>query len=137
MARQDVPDEVARKVLDRFEEVELIDDAAYAEMLVRSKHRERGLARRGLAEELRRKGIDRDVAEEALEAITAEDEAARALDLVLRKARSSRGVEYRKRRRRLMGMLARKGYGPSVAYRAIDEVLGEEELSQDDGSTGP
>lgn len=127
MASKNVPDEVATKVLDRFTEVGLIDDAAYAEMLVRTRHTEKGLARRALAQELRRKGVDAETAEAALEAVQPEDEADRALELVRRKARSTEGVDPVRRRRRLVSMLARKGYGPGAAMRAVDQVLGEEE----------
>ncbi|UFU04197.1 recombination regulator RecX [Ruania suaedae] len=126
MAAKDVPDEVAEKVLDRFTEVGLVDDAAYAEMFVRSRHNDRGLARRALAQELRRKGIEGDVADEALEAVQPEDEHERARELVRRKARSTTGLEFQKRRRRLVSMLARKGYGPAVALSAVDEVLRDE-----------
>lgn len=127
MARKNVPAEIAEKVLDRFEDVDLIDDAAYAQMLVRSKHRERGLARRALAHELWRKGVDAETAAAALETIQPENEEERAVELVRKKARSTTGVEPVKRRRRLVSMLARKGYGPGVAMRAVDQVLGEED----------
>jgi len=133
MARKNVPEEIAEKVLDRFEDVNLIDDAAYAEMLVRTRHNERGLARRALAHELRRKGVDAETAEAALETIQPEDEAERAVELVRKKARSTTGVEPVKRRRRLVSMLARKGYGPGVAMRAVDQVLGEEDDEEDGG----
>src|SRR5699024_1472943 len=63
MASKNVPEEIAENVLDRFEDVNLIDDAAYAEMLVRTRHNERGLARRALAHELWRKGVDAETAE--------------------------------------------------------------------------
>ncbi|UFU05156.1 regulatory protein RecX [Ruania halotolerans] len=126
MAKRDVPEPIIEKVLDRFTEVGLVDDVAYAEMLVRSKHNERGLARRALAQELRRKGIEGDVADGALEAVQPEDEHERARELVRRKARSTQGLEHQKRRRRLVSMLARKGYGPGVALSAVDEVLAED-----------
>ena len=66
MARKDVPDEVAQRVLDRFTEVGLIDDVEYARMIVRTRHTERGLSRRAIAVELRRRGIDDEVAGDAL-----------------------------------------------------------------------
>jgi regulatory protein len=66
MARKDVPTEVAETVLDRFTEVGLIDDAEYAQMVVRTRHGERGLARRAIGVELRRRGVDDEVAAEAL-----------------------------------------------------------------------
>jgi len=74
MARKDVPDDVAQRVLDRFTEVGLIDDAEYARMVVRTRHAERGLSRRAIAVELRRRGIDDELAGEALEQLYSDDE---------------------------------------------------------------
>ncbi|WP_223411222.1 regulatory protein RecX [Occultella gossypii] len=136
MAKKDVPDEVAASVLDRFEEVGLVNDVEYAEMLVRTRRAERGLARRALATELYRKGVDSEIAEEALAAVDPEDEEATAQDLVRRKARSSVGLEHEKRRRRLVGMLARKGYSPSVALRVVDGVLADEGAADTDDRVG-
>ncbi|MEE6287683.1 regulatory protein RecX [Georgenia sp. MJ173] len=134
LADRDVPDDIVQPLLDRFEEVQLLDDAAYAEMLVRTRHRERGLARRALAQELRRKGIDGEVAEQALEQVDDDAELAAARDLAMRRVRSSRGLDRDKRRRRLGGMLARKGYPAGVAMRAVDEALAADgEDVADDG----
>ncbi len=68
-------------VLDRFDEVGLVDDASYAEMIVRTRHAERGLSRRAIAVELRRRGIDEDVAADALEQVDGDDERQAALVL--------------------------------------------------------
>ena len=130
-----MPDDLAERLLDRFEEVGLVDDAAYAEMLVRTRHQERGLARRALAHELRRKGVDPEVAEQALEQIDDDTELAAARELARRRARATRGLDPVKRRRRLAGMLARKGYSPGVTMRAVAEALaadGDEELPDAD-----
>ena len=100
-------------------------------MLVRTRHQERGLARRALAHELRRKGVDPEVAEQALEQIDDDTELAAARELARRRARATRGLDPVKRRRRLAGMLARKGYSPGVTMRAVAEALaadGDEEL---------
>ncbi|MFH5822544.1 regulatory protein RecX [Georgenia sp. AZ-5] len=131
MARRDVPEEIAARVLDRFTEVGLVDDAAYAEMLVRTRHSERGLARRALAAELRKKGIDDETAADALEQVDDEAEEAAARRLVEKKARSTRGLDRQVRRRRLTAMLARKGFGPGVALRVVDEALAEEDGGDD------
>ena len=85
MARKDVPDDVAQRVLDRFTEVGLIDDAEYARMVVRTRHAERGLSRRAIAVELRRRGIDDELAGEALEQVDSDDEETAARELVRRK----------------------------------------------------
>lgn len=127
MARKDVPSEIAERVLDRLEHVGLVDDAEYAAMLVRTKHAERGLARRALAQELSRRGIDRETAASALEAIDREDEDEVARELVRRRAPASANLPRDKRVRRLVGMLARKGHSPGGAYRIVTQVLDAEE----------
>ena len=131
MARRQVPDDVAGRVLDRLTEVGLVDDEAYAESLVRTRHADRGLARRALAHELRAKGISPEVTEGALDGLGAEQERATARSLVVRKASSTAGLDPRRRRRRLAGMLARKGYPPSLALAVVDEVLDAEGADDD------
>ena len=123
ITRKGVSEDVAERVLDRFTEVGLVDDAAYAELLVRSRHAGRGLARRALARELHAKGIAREVAEEALGGIDGEDERRTARALVARKAGGMAGLDPQRRRRRLVGMLARRGYSPALAVAVVEETL--------------
>src|SRR5262249_14409847 len=66
LRKREIPDEVAEEVLSRFEEVGLIDDSAFAEAWVESRHHGRGLARRALARELRTKGVDSVLIDEAV-----------------------------------------------------------------------
>jgi regulatory protein len=124
LAQRNVPDDVALRLLDRFEEVGLVDDAAFARDWVAERQSGRGLARRALAQELRRKGIDDEVAREALAEVDPDDEVEAARDLVRRKLRSVRGLAEDVAVRRLVGMLARKGYGSGVAFRVVREELG-------------
>ncbi len=123
LAERDVPDEIAAKLLDRFEEVGLIDDAAFARDWVAQRQEGRGLARRALAQELRRKGIDDEIAREALGTVDADDEVEAARLLVQRKLRSVRGLDQQVAIRRLVGMLARKGYSSGVSFRVVREEL--------------
>ncbi len=126
MDRRDVPADVAAAVLDRFTEVGLVDDAAYARSLVASKRSSRGLARRALAHELRAKGVDDDTARDALDEVDADDELAIARDLVRRRLPTTRRLARDARTRRLSGMLARKGYPTGVAMRVVREALDAE-----------
>ena len=123
LAAKEVPAEVAGRLLDRFEEVGLVDDAAFARAWVASRQPGKKLARRALAQELRRKGVDDDVAREALDEVdpAAEEEAARAL--VRKKLRSLTRVDDTTATRRLVGMLARKGYGSGLAFAVVREEL--------------
>jgi regulatory protein len=130
-----VPADAATTVLERFDEVGLIDDAAFAGQWVRSRHRHRGLARRAIAQELRRKGVDDEVAGEALAEVDGESEARRARELVDRKLRTLPAGTPEQRTaaaRRLVGMLARKGYGAGVAYGVVKEALAEHGAEQDE-----
>ncbi|WP_239124465.1 regulatory protein RecX [Rhizocola hellebori] len=117
-----VEQEVANAVLDRYGEVGMIDDAAFARAWVTSRHHSKGLAGRALAQELRQRGVEQEVAQEALSELDAETEAETALELATRKLRSTRG-EPEAVFRRLLGMLARKGYSGGVAVRAVKEAM--------------
>ncbi len=123
LRRRNCPDDVAATVLDRLEEVGLVDDAAYAQTLVRSRRAGRGLARRALAEELRKKGVGGDAADAALADIHPDDERERARELVDRRLRTMHGLDRTVQTRRLAGMLARKGYSTETAFAVVREAL--------------
>jgi regulatory protein len=123
LADRGVPDEAAEAVLDRFTEVGLIDDAAYARAWVSSRQAGRGLARRALSAELRAKGVDPEVAAEAVEAVDDDDEREAARRLVARKVGAMSRLDRATATRRLMGMLARKGYNGGLAAAVIREAL--------------
>lgn len=133
LADRNVPAEAAAAVLDRFEELQLIDDAEFARMWVRSRFQTKSLARGALQRELADKGIAPELAEEALEQLSPDDELAGARDLVRRKIRPDWDLGERqikdKHTRRLASMLARKGYPPAVAFRVVSEEL---DASQED-----
>ncbi|WNI22074.1 recombination regulator RecX [Streptomyces sp. ITFR-16] len=126
LRKREIPDEAAEEVLSRFEEVGLIDDAAFAGAWVESRHHARGLARRALVRELRTKGVDATVIDDAVGQLDSEQEEETARELVARKLRSTRGLDRDKRLRRLAGMLARKGYGEGMALRVVRRALEEE-----------
>ncbi|MGH3356069.1 MAG: regulatory protein RecX, partial [Nocardioidaceae bacterium] len=122
LSKRLVPAEVATRMLDRFEEVGLIDDAAFARSWVESRQTGRGLARRALAQELRRKGIADEVARDALDAMDPEAETEAARDLVRRRLPSMTRLDRQTRLRRLTAMLARKGYPAGVAMSVVREA---------------
>jgi regulatory protein len=123
LAKKHVPPEIADRLLDRFEEVGLIDDAAFARAWVESRRTGRGLAGRALALELRRKGVADEVAREVLDEVDLDDEREIAGDLVRRKLRTMSRLDRQAKMRRLTAMLGRKGYSPGVAVGVVREVL--------------
>jgi regulatory protein len=122
LARKEISAEVITEVLDRYDEVGIIDDAAFARAWVSTRHHGRGLARRALANELRQRGIDAEVAGEALETLDEDDEVATARALVDRKLRTATGTP-EAIFRRLVGTLARMGYPAGVAFRVVKDAL--------------
>lgn len=120
---RDVPAAAARSVLDRLAAVGLIDDRAFADRFVESRHHERGLAGRAVARQLRDKGVADEVVAEAVQAVGPEQELATARRLVARKLRTMSRLEPQVQTRRLAGLLARKGYSPEIAFRVVREAV--------------
>jgi regulatory protein len=123
MRKRGVSDDIRDRVLDRFGEVGLIDDALFATAWVESRHAGRGLAKRALAHELRRRGVEPAVVDAAMAALTATREEQTARALVAAKLASTRALEPAARTRRLAGMLARKGYPPGLVFRVVKDML--------------
>jgi len=125
MARRGVPEDAAAAVLDRFTEVGLIDDEAFASAWVDSRHAGRALGRRALTAELRRRGVEAETIKVAVETVTDEDEHAAARALAQRKLATMRSLPKETQTRRLVGMLARKGFSQGLALRVIRDLLAD------------
>ncbi len=111
------------QVLDRFEEVGLVNDRAYAETWVRYRYENRKLSRKAIAMELRRKGVAEHLIEDALEAIDGDDEYRAAQQLAQKKARTLGSVDRQVAYRRIAGYLARRGYSSSLVHEVVAGVL--------------
>ncbi|WP_346764513.1 recombination regulator RecX [Rhodococcus sp. HNM0569] len=129
--------EVAERVLDRLAEVRLIDDADFAEQWVRSRHTYSGRGKRALAVELRRKGVGPEDAARALDLIDADDERARATELVARKLRTMSVTDTDKATRRLVGMLARRGFAASMAFEIVKSQIAAKSQIEEQSESGP
>jgi regulatory protein len=119
------PPDVSTRVLDRMEAVGLVDDEAYAQMVVRSKQATRGLAKRALAYELRDKGVPDSTIDDALGSIDAESERALAEQVAQKTMRRLAGLDPQVQARRLSGVLGRKGYPPSVVYAVVRDAVND------------
>ena len=128
LAKRGYPDEAASAVLQRLESVGLIDDQDFAGQWVRSRGVNAGKGKRALAAELRIKGVDDEVIASALEGIDAGVERVRAEQLVERRLRREAlgDGEDAKVMRRLVGMLARRGYGQGMAVAVVNDALAAE-----------
>jgi hypothetical protein len=130
----DFDDEVVESVLVDFERAKLVDDHAFATQWVKQRHQRRGKSRAILDQELQQKGVSAEIRYQALDQITAADEGDMALMLARKKARTLRHIpsdraEKDKCLRRIIGVLARRGFGQSLcltqATQALDERIAE------------
>ncbi|EFQ82453.1 regulatory protein RecX [Aeromicrobium marinum DSM 15272] len=126
LLKKRVPAEVAAVVLDKFEAAGLVDDREFARSWVQGRQRSKGLATGVLAQELKRHGVDDQVAAEALAELDADTERQAAHQLVQKKLRTMQGLDPTTQIRRLTGLLARKGYAPQVAFDVVRAELDAE-----------
>jgi len=123
LAKRGIPDDVADDVLAKFTDAGLIDDAAFAKAWVESRHNGRGLAATALRAELKNRGVDSDDIQDALEELDPGAEAQTARRLVDRKLASMTNLSPDAKTRRLVGLLARKGYPAGLAFRVVREAM--------------
>jgi regulatory protein len=123
LADRGIDSEIAEKVLDRFEEAQIIDDVMFARVFTNSRIRGKGLAKSAIARELREKGVDQEIIEVALEDLDSESDLARATELAVNRVKRMANLERIVIQRRLGGYLARKGYSGSVVQSATRAAL--------------
>ncbi len=126
LTKRGYPDDVGARVLDRLVEVGLLDDVAFAEEWVRSRRANSGKGKRALATELRTKGVDPDVIAETLDSVDAGEWRVQAEELVAAKLRRDKLDDEVKVTRRLVGMLARRGYSQGMAFDVVRTQLAQE-----------
>ncbi len=141
LAKKGYTPEVADAVLARLEIAKLVDDAAFAEQWVHSRHTFSGKGKRALSLELRNKGVSVEHAQTALDQIDSDDEREQATELVRRKCRTlslpeSDNPDARAERdkivRKLVGMLARRGYQQGMAFAVVKSELERMSVATDD-----
>jgi regulatory protein len=125
LARREYDIEAIEAELDRLQRVDLLDDAALAETVVRTKHERKGLGRNALVRELSQRHIDPAVIDEAVSAIDDEDEQAMATELAVKRARQFSSLDSATAERRLTGYLMRRGYSSSIVREATRVALAD------------
>ncbi|MDN5726729.1 MAG: recombination regulator RecX [Propionibacteriales bacterium] len=125
LTERQIPTRIATAVLDRMTEVGLVDDEAFARGWVASRQQRKHLSRRMLVEELRRKGVDPGLAQEVVQPVGEDDEYEAAAELVRKRLPGMERLEPSVQRRRLAGLLARRGFSSGLVFRVLDDVLGD------------
>ncbi|GAB3499339.1 regulatory protein RecX [Amycolatopsis cihanbeyliensis] len=123
LRRKGFDEETREALLGKLDSSGLVDDAAFAESWVRSRHANQGLARSALVAELKRKGVEDEIAVQAASEVDRESEEERARELVRKRLRVLGDVDEQTAIRRLLGALARKGYPQGLSYAVVREEL--------------
>ena len=118
-------------VIYKLQRENLLDDADFARQWVESRQHHK-LGRSRIAQELRRKGISQEEAEDAMSVIDDDGQLSGAVALAEKAAaRIKPGEDMRKAASRIAGMLARRGYSWDIAKQAIAQALSDENVNYD------
>jgi regulatory protein len=122
---KNVPEGVIDGVLDRLQEVGLVDDASFAVDWVTSRQQRRHLSRRLLRRELQAKGVEASQIDSALDHVDRDAELTSARDLAERKSAAMNGLSRDVQYRRLAGILGRRGFDAGITTQVLADVLGQ------------
>ena len=120
---------VADAAIARLESLGLLSDREFARQFARSRVLGPGLSKRRLQQELFKRGVARDVADEAIGEVMAEDDVDEdaIIDRVARKKlRTLAKLDPLTRRRRLYAFLARRGYEPDDIRRVMADLAADD-----------
>ncbi|MBM6588504.1 regulatory protein RecX [Brevibacterium sp. RIT 803] len=124
LLKRDFQPEAVDELIAKLQKSRLLDDEEFAHRYVRAHRERRKLSRSALKRELSKKGLTAEIVSDAVEDVDGEDDLAR--QVAEKKAASTRGLDYEVRERRILGMLARRGFASSVCLKVTREVLAED-----------
>ena len=123
---------VIDQVIENLKRLNLLDDREFARRWVESRIEGKKLAgRRKFLQDLQRKGIEQDIIAEVLEEFAEDLESGTAAAKLLRRQLwRYNGLDERKAKRRMLGLLARRGYEQELALKTVEQVW--EEMQSND-----
>lgn len=131
LKQRGITDEIINILLQEYVDKGYINDMDYAEQFVYSKTTYNKLAKKAISYKLKQKGISTEIIEKVLSEIADEDEENQAVTIATQRMKTNKNLSPQKRVEQVAGMLMRKGYSPSVAFKATKTALQEEEQLND------
>ncbi|WP_137826355.1 regulatory protein RecX [Brevibacterium sp. 2SA] len=127
LAKRDFDPSAIDRLITKLEGSNLLDDTEFARRFAKAQREGKKLSRSALRRQLSRKGIDEDTIAGVVDEVDggAEGEESLARDVAEKKARSTRGLDHEVRERRILGMLARRGFSSTICLKVTREVLAE------------
>ncbi|PWF25793.1 regulatory protein RecX [Ancrocorticia populi] len=130
LVRKGMPEDVIDEVLSHYEEIGLIDDEHFAEVLTRTRFTQKRASRRAIAAELEQKGVDREIIERVITQIDPDSEFQAAVELASKKLRAG-GGNPETLNRRTYALLARRGFSSGMCSSALRQAREQVELELD------
>lgn len=123
LKKADVSDDIIETVLDRLSELSLVNDRKFTKAWVENRNEFRPRGKRALTYELRQKGISTELIRECLDEYVDEDEM--AMKAGRKHLKKVQGLERPDFTKKLLGHLARKGFGYGIARHVVDTLWQE------------
>lgn len=118
----EIDPDIAEETLARYVSLQYIDEAALAEQIMHTHLDRKGLGRRSVEMEMRRRKLDPLVIEEVM-AEQPDDELARATEVAMKRVGQLSSYDDETAERRLTSFLMRRGYGGGVVRDAAKAAL--------------
>ncbi len=125
LLEKEIDPEAAADTVHRLQEENLIDDASYAQEWAQQRVTGRKKGKVLVKQELKRKGIDQELIDDALDALGEDDELRSAEELAIKKWRTTKGDLW-DRKRKTAAFIMRRGFSSDIARRALDLALSRE-----------
>ena len=117
------PQDIIDRVVEQFKKQGLLDDEKFARLYASSRVHSKPVGKRQLELELKRKGLPADLVKESVEGLQDYDERAAALEIAGRRLEKMAGISTEKKKARLFGFLARRGFAQGTVYSVLEELF--------------
>lgn len=122
--RKKVHDSLHKKLINKLEKLDLLDDALFAKWWVGQRLEFRPRSKRALFSELLKKGIDKNIIKQTLEEIDVDEVSLASRELKKRNTKWAKYSEDYERKQKQMEYLARKGYSWDVVKKVVEKTKG-------------
>jgi regulatory protein len=117
------PDALIEEAVTLLTKQGLLNDEQFARLYANSKIHTKPVGRKKLETELKRKGLAPDLVQKSLESLSDYDEKQAARDLVARRFERMSDLPKEKKKARLFGFLARRGFSQNVIFLVLEELF--------------
>lgn len=127
LKKKEVTTKDAKEIIARLKELNLVDDQVYAESYIRTQIRMGDKGPYVLSQNLKQKGIDPLIIEQALYLYTIDDQQAIAIKVAEKSWRKNQNKSYQENLQKIRATLMQKGFGSEVIQLVFDELSFEKD----------